>query len=404
MQTCKETCYDNTIMTRPRVALIVETSLAYGRAVMRGINRYIVANGPWSIYLELHDLFAPPPAWLADWNGDGIISRSTTPELAEIILSKGIPAVDMTDRKLFDGLNHLFTNNAVVGQLAAAHLTERGFRHFAFCGFTEHRWSRERREGFAAALNGIPHSSYECFETPWDSTSNFSWEEQQAAIAAWLSKLPKPVGIMACNDLRGQHVLDACRNLELAVPEAVAVIGVDNEELVCDLCDPPLSSVILNPEKIGYEGAALLDRLMAGDTSPPTTTFIDPLGIITRQSTDVLAIDDPQVALAVRLVRENACSGLAVSEILVSVPLSRSVLERRFRKYLGRSPQEELRETQWKRVKQLLAETDLTLEQIARSAGFPHPEYLSVAFKREQGMTPGAYRKQVQTNNEPGRW
>ena len=234
----------------------------------------------------------------------------------------------------------------------------------------------------------------ENLEGPWDSSSVLTWEEQQAQLCDWLRSLPRPIGIMACNDMRGQHVLDACRRINAAVPEEVAVIGVDNDELVCDLCDPPLSSVMPNPQRIGFEAAALLDRLMEGEKPQQMSKLVEPLGIVTRQSTDVLAIEDPLVASAVKYIRQRACDGISVVDVLHHVPVSRSILERRFRKFIGRSPQSEIRNVQLKRVKQLLRETDLPLERIAALSGYDHPEYMSVVFKRELGQTPGQYRTQ----------
>ncbi|HVW02320.1 MAG TPA: DNA-binding transcriptional regulator [Planctomycetaceae bacterium] len=379
---------------RPEVMLIVETSMIYGREVLRGINRYVVTHQPWSLSLEPQDLMVAPPAWLDSWDG-GVISRSTTPWLAEKLQHLQIPTVDLTDIYTRTPFPHIWTDHHQVGRLAASHLLERGFRHFAFCGFAQHEWSSRRHGGFREAIG---QAGLDCAydESPWATSGDYSWEEQQEQLAVWIQSLPKPVGVMACNDRRGQQVLDACRRIEVAVPEEVAVIGVDNDELLCDLCDPPLSSVVPNAERVGYEAAALLDRLMRGETLEQSEWLIEPLGIITRQSTDVLAIDDRQVASAVRFIREHACEGIGVDDVLRHVPLSRSVLERRFRKYLKRSPQIEIRSVQMKRVKQLLAETDLPLERIASLAGFEHPEYMSVVFKRETGQTPGQYRRATQ--------
>jgi LacI family transcriptional regulator len=380
------------------VLLIVETSLAYGRQLLRGIGRYAVARESWSLYVDLRELMATPQ-WLDSWRGDGIICRATTPELAAQLKRKRLPTVDLADVHGDLGLPHIWTDNATVGRLAATHLLERGFRQFGFCGFLGHDWARRRREGFTAALQESGCSA-DILELPWETTRKHSWEQQQQEIAAWLARLPKPVGVLAANDMRGQHVLDACRRHGLAVPEEVAVIGVDNDELLCQLCDPPLSSVAPNPERIGYDAAALLDRLMQGEKPTEREWLIPPLGVVTRQSSDVLAIDDPLVSAAVRLIRERACARLSVDDVLKAVPLSRSVLERRFRKYLQRSPQEEIRWVQLKRVKQLLAETDLALANIADLAGYDHAEYLSVVFKRETGQTPGEYRRQVQAGQE----
>jgi LacI family transcriptional regulator len=380
---------------RPHVALIVETSLAYGRAVLGGISRYIVAHRPWSLYVDLRELLAEPPAWLDTWRGDGVISRSTTPELVRNLRRRKIPAVDLTDSFGDQGLPHVWIDHHAVGRAAAIHLLERGFRHFGFCGFSAHDWSARRLAGFREQLAA---ARYEChvFESPWDTSKTGNWEAQQREIGRWLVALPKPAGVLACNDMRGQHVLDACRRENLAVPETVAVIGCDNDELLCQLCDPPLSSVVPSAERIGYEAAALLDRLMQGDKAVPFETLIEPSGIVTRQSTDVLAIDDQLIGEAVRYIREHACEGITVAQVLKQVPLSRSMLEKRFRRHLNQSPQDVIRTVQIKRAKQLLAETDLALVAIARLAGFKHVEYLSVVFKRETGQTPGQYRKQVQ--------
>ncbi len=179
------------------------------------------------------------------------------------------------------------------------------------------------------------------------------------------------------------------------MPDEVAVIGVDNDQVICDFCEPPLSSVIPAAERIGFEAAGMLDRLMRGEKLENRHVRIKPLGVAARQSTDVMAIDDSEVVAALKLIRERACAGLSVNEILQSVPIARSSLERRFRKSVGRSPQAEIRSVQLKRARQLLCETDLPLAQIASLTGFKHSEYFSVVFKREVGQTPGQYRASV---------
>lgn len=386
-------------MRQPHVALMVETSLVYGRQLLRGVIRYLRSHQPWSVFFELRELGASPPDWLRDWRGDGIISRPTTPQLARLLRKKRIPVVNLNDVHDDLGLPAIESDHHAIGRLAADHLLERGFRHFAFCGFTGHAWSRKRRAGFAEAV-AAAHGSCSVHESPWGGPSAHPWEQEQGRIGQWLRALPKPVGVLACNDMRGQHVLDACQRVHLSVPEEVAVIGVDNDVLLCELCAPPLSSVVPNPERIGYEAAALLDLLMAGKKPPRPQWTIAPLAVVTRQSTDVLAIDDAHVAAAVRFIREHACNGATVKELLEQVPLSRTILERRFRKYVGRSPQAEIRAVQLKRVRQLLAETDLRLERIAELAGFEHPEYMNVVFKRATGQTPGQYRRQVQVGGD----
>jgi LacI family transcriptional regulator len=377
---------------------MIETSMIYGRQLLRGIIRYLRSHQPWSVFFEQRELAAAPPAWIKNWRGDGIISRPTTPQLAELLQKKKIPVVNLNDIHTDLDLPLIESDHHAIGRLAAAHLLERGFRHFAFCGFTGHAWSRKRREGFTTTTVAGAGSACAVYESPWGGPNAHPWEEEQQQIGDWLRSLPRPVGILASNDMRGQHVLDACKRINLGVPEVVAVIGVDDDVLLCELCDPPLSSVVPNPERIGYEAASLLDRWMAGDKPRQQQWLVEPVGVTARQSTDVLAIDDPHVAAAVRYIREHACQGMTVPDVLKQVPLSRTVLERQFRKYLGRSPQAEIRAVQLKRVRLLLTETDLRLERIAELAGYEHPEYLSVVFKRETGQTPGAYRRQVQAS------
>lgn len=376
-------------MARPRVVIMIETATSYGRRLLQGITSYLRSHEPWSVFLEQHELGADPPPWLKRWNGDGLITRMMTFEFAQWLKERQLPVIDLSDRLLTFGFPRLISDDRHIGRLAAEHLLERGFQHFGYCGFSDELWSDRRCEGFRQTLDehGLTLSA---LDTPWVMPKTESWDHQQEQIAAWLSNLPRPVGLMCCNDMRGQHVLDACTRLNWSVPEEAAVIGVDDDELLCELCDPPLSSVRPNPERIGYLAAALLDSWMTGRVPDAQEEELPPLGISTRQSSDVLAIDDPQIAAAVRFIRESACRGISVNEVLAAVPQSRTMLERKF---LGRSPQAEIRHVQIKRAKQLLAETELKLERIAELTGFQHPEYLSVVFKREVGQTPGEFRR-----------
>jgi LacI family transcriptional regulator len=378
----------------PRVALIVEMSGIYGRQILQGISRYVRSHKPWSIFLEQRELRAPPPPWLLRHKWDGIICRSTDRTLARKLLKRNIPAVDLNDLYGGLGLPRIWSDMRAIGQLGAEHLLERNFRQFAFCGFEGETWSGLRRDGFCDAVRSAGYSC-DVYESPWHGRNAPEWDKDQERMARWIRTLPKPLGLMACNDVRGQQVLNACRSVDAAVPDEVAVVGVDNEEVLCELCEPPLSSVTPNPERIGYEAAELLDRLMADGVPAVEECVVAPLGVVMRQSTDVLGIDDPDVVAAMRHIRENACNGLTVDDLVAKLSVSRSLLERRFRRCLRRSPQQEIRLVQLKRVRQLLAETDLTLDAIATLAGYRHPEYMSVVFKRLAGRTPGEYREQI---------
>ena len=381
-------------MTRRRVALIVETSSAYGRRILRGIRRYVHTHQSWSIYLEHRSLTTNPPRWLDQWDGDGIISRSTTEGLAQATARSQVPMVDLTDRYGSFGQPQVWSDDRAIAQLGVDHLRERGFKKFGFCGFSRESWSARRRAEFAA---GVGRLGEDCliYESPWHGDDAYPWEVEQERISGWLATLPRPIGIMVCNDLRGQHVLEACRSMGLAVPEEVAVVGVDDEEEVCELCEPPLSSIIPNADLVGYKAAELLDRLMAGEPEGGGRLDIPPLGVATRQSSDILAIEDPDVAAAVHFIREHACRGVVVDDILAHVPISRSILERRFRQILDCSPQGLIRRMQLKRVKQLLIDTELPLIQISQLAGFKHLEHMCAVFKREVGESPGVFRRKT---------
>ncbi len=386
----------------PRVALIIETSVIYGRRILSGIARYQRLHRHWSVFVEQRELGAGPPDWLFAGKWDGILSRPTTPELARHFRKMNVPVVDMNDQHDQLGLPWVGSDHAEIGRLGATHLLERGYRHFAYAGFTNELWAAKRRDGFKSVVQagGFPASVY---ESPWRGPGVPQWDADSAKIVCWLSKLPQPLAIMACNDARGLHVLDACARMGALVPEQIAVVGVDNEDYLCDLCNPPLSSVEPDPERIGYAAAELLDLMMSGKPpAKPRRIQIAPLNVTARRSTEALAIEDRNVAAAMRFIRDHAAQGCTVGDVLRHVRVSRSFLERRFRQHLKRSPQSEIRAVQMSRVKQLLVETDFTLERIADGCGFKHPEYMSVLFKRLSGLAPGEYRRQHSHSSRKG--
>lgn len=382
-------------MTRPpKVALLIETSNAYARELLHGVREWLRHHGPWTIFLSQTGRGAEPPQWLKGWKGDGIIARIETPMIARAVAAARLPAVDVSAARLLPELPWLETDDRAIAQTAAEHLRERGFREFAYVGDDRFNWSRWRRDAFAAHLT---QHGLRCWDFAQVSLSDSSrgeadWETQLANLMRWLKSLPKPLGVFAGYDIRGMQILEACRRLELAVPDQVAVLGVDNDELLCDLADPPLSSVIPDVRRTGHEAASLLDRMMRGENIRGEGRLFVPLGVATRQSTDVVAVADRHISTAVRFIREHACNGITVAEIVKQVPLSRRVLETRFQQLLGRSPHEQIMAVKLDRVKRLLSETDLSLAAIADRTGFKHVEYLSVAFKRQVGVTASEYR------------
>lgn len=385
---------ESTAMTsRPRVALDVETSRVYGRGILKGISSYLVSNRPWSIYIEQHEIGGDVRRLLSRWDGDGIITRQLTAESKETIQSRGLAAVDLSNFHPSMGIPRICSADSACGREAAQHFVERGFKNFACCVYQGQYWSQQRAKGYATE---VEFSGFECevYEQPFRVQAQ-KWDQDQDRLAEWLAGLAKPVGVLATNDLLGHHVLDACGRAGIMVPEQVAVLGVDNDELLCNLTNPPMSSVILNPERIGFEAARRLDQIMEGKTADEDedeVTEIPSMGIAVRQSTDIFAVPDPEIARALRYIREHACEGATVQDVLDYMAVSRSWLERGFREHFGRSPKAEIRNVQIVRCKELLRMTDLSLESIARLTGFKHTEYMGVMFKRETGLSPGKYR------------
>jgi LacI family transcriptional regulator len=378
----------------PRVALLVESSRGYGRGVLRGIAEYARSHGPWLLCYEPRGPAHSPPAWLGEWACDGIIASVETRQIAQAIRDLQVPAVDIRGLRIDPDLPFVGTEEAVVARLAVDHFLERGFRRFAYCGCTATGQGNDRarcfaglvaQAGFACAIAQPPEGTGACEEHDPPGLLD------RPAGIRWLRSLPKPVALLACNDVCGQQVLVTCREAGLAVPAEVAVLGVDDDDVVCELAEPRLSSVVPDTQRIGYEAAALLGRLMAGQR-PAATLLVPPRGLAARGSTDVLAVPDPELATALAFIRRHACEGITVEDVLKAVPLSRRALERRFADHFRRSPKGEILRVQLEQVKQLLADTDLSLAQIAARTGFRHAEYLSVVFKEKTGQTPSRFR------------
>lgn len=382
----------------PRVALLVESSRSYGRELLMGIARYLRIHGHWSVEFEESEPWLKVPEWFDRWKWDGVIARVQTPAIAQAVGALRVPVVDLSGCLSDSPFPTIRSDETAVGRMAAEHLMGRGFKRFAFCGLNGFDWSDRRRAAFEERLAAAGFQC-EAFDTPTRRSSTKDHDAHgkrfEQDLMRWLESLPEQTGLMACNDSRGRQVHNCCRELGIAVPDALAIIGVDKDEVLCELSSLPLSSVILNAQQIGYEAAALLDRLMAGESAPDEPVLVKPIGVAERHSTDVLAIEDRQIASALKYIREHACDGVDVETLLRAVPLSRSVLERRFSQILGSSPKGEILRVRLGRVCQLLAESDLSLAEVAGKAGFDHPEYMSRLFRKKMGITPGEFRKQA---------
>lgn len=381
-----------------QVALLVESSRVYGRGVLRGIGKYVQAHGNWKVYHTERKLSEMAPPWLRTWRGDGVIARIENQKLAGRIRQLRLPVVDLFEHENMGGVPAVLTDNDAIARLAAEHLLGRGLEHFAYCGLPGVYSSDERCGCFVRHVAAAGHevSVYDPprrHRKPHIAASEDYALRYEDTLARWIRSLPKPVGLMACNDLCAQHVLMVCDGSGLAVPEEVAVIGVDNDEVICGLARPPLSSIEQNPEEVGYQAAALLDRLMQGKAPPRRKIVVEPRGVTARQSTDFVAVADVDTAAALHYIREHACDGIDVDDVLAHVPVSRRTLERRFATLLGHSPRDMIAGTQLEQVKRLLSMTDYQLAKIAQLTGFHYVESMCVLFKRTTGQTPGQYRR-----------
>jgi LacI family transcriptional regulator len=381
-----------------RVALLIETSRTYGRDLLRGVKRYALEHGPWSLFVEVRDLESSPPPWLRSWDGDGILTRSGSAAIATAVRRAQVPTVELRSTRRGSTFPFVGVDNSLVGAMVAEHFVERGFRNFGVFALDAEAFFVERRTSFVSALQ---QRGFACsvLRQPGRSEKPDEWEAQQLRLMDWLRALPRPTAIMACTDQLGCWLLDACSRLKVRVPEDVAIVGVENDETITTMSTPPLSSVRLAGEQIGYEAARILDGLMRDRKPPEGSTLLPPLCIETRQSSDIVAIDDPFLSQAIQLIRERAVTGLTIDQILAVVPISRSSLERGCRRLLGRSPNTEINRVRIEHVCRFLRETDLSLDQIAGRTGFTTPQYMLEVFRKTTGVTPGAYRRRLLTGN-----
>jgi LacI family transcriptional regulator len=383
--------------TIPKVVLLLESSRASGRGLLRGVAQYAHHHGPWSFYWEPAGLERAWPL-LKTLDADGIILRDV--EKVSEVLASGIPAVVVGHRRTeIPGLVNVVTDSKAIGQLAAEHLLNCGFRHFGYCGLARSGiertpWSQQRGESFEHRLSqaGFP-TAFFASPAATSKPAKVPWPHERQQLVRWLKSLPKPIGILACNDDRGEQLIEACRAAPFLVPDQVAVLGADNDDLVCGFCNPPLSSVAIGFERAGYESAESLHALMLGRRAAQRKIIATASHVVTRRSTDILAVEDPSVARALRFIRDRKHGPISVSEVSRAAGLSRRSLEKRFRSSLSRSILSEIRRGRVEHIAQLLAETSLSISEIADQLGFDGPQHIARYFRAGKGMTPREFRQ-----------
>jgi LacI family transcriptional regulator len=372
-----------------RIILLIETSRAFGRGLITGIARYSKLHGPWSFYMEPIGLKSSIPH-LTSWKPDGIIMRDSL--ITKELLKLKIPTIlAIHDSSYPKDLPVIKTDSESIGRLASQYLLEKGLKNLAYFGLNNFDWSVERGTYFSRLNSEAGFKTY--IYKPKKKIKKDEWEDEQKQVSDWVNSLPKPVGIFACNDDQGQHILEVCKLNDLKVPEDVAVIGVDNDPMICDISDPPLTSIALNVEAAGYEAAKLIDGMIDKNKISGKQIMVSPSHIIQRQSTDILAVNDPDVAKAIQFIKKNAKNKILIDDVVQNTGISRRSLERKFRNTIHRSIGKEIQYVRVELISKLLVETDIPISQIATLFDFTEIEHISRYFKREKGIGLREFRK-----------
>lgn len=382
-----------------KVALFIEQTSSHTRGIAQGISLYAKTHGPWFFLMGEEDgggtLIAPPLESLKNFTGDGIIAYTRNEKLLQELIKSKLPVVNTAQTSISNAtLPSAYTDDEAAGRCVAEYFLDRGFKEFAYCGSAASAyWSIQRRKGFTEHINqkGFTVSS---FDPKDDLPQKINWKQDKEDLLCWLQSLHKPVALFADNDSCGRILAELCIQLQIHVPEEIAIVGADNEELICEFSNPSLSSVALAKEQVGFEAAGLLEQIIRKSTCPPEPILVPPLGITTRRSSDIFAVEDKHVAEALNFIHNHAGEQISVADVLEQIPLCRRYLELRFRKATGRSPYEEIRKAHVQRAKRLLSETNLHLEQIAEASGFSDTKHFYMNFRKEVNMSPMQYRKQ----------
>jgi LacI family transcriptional regulator len=373
-----------------RIALLMGQDLAFSRDVLRGIRAYALRRPNWAFRNGPPD--AESLASLRQWKPDGIIADIVHGDFASRLLRLRRPIVDTAFWIEHPRIPVVDVDNRAVGRMAAEYLLTLGLRHLAFFGNVA-TYSGLREKAFAKRLaeSGIRAAVFH-----GEPLRQMSSSKTDAETRKWLRRLPKPAGLFVCNDATARILADLCGQLGIHVPEEVALLGVDDDQLECLLTSPPLSSIATPAERIGYEAAKLLDRVMAAPTMPVRRVFLPPMHVVARQSTDTMSAADPIVIAALRYIQAHAVDGVNVESVVRGIGVGRRDLERKFRTILGRSVLQEIHRAQIAQAQKLLTGTDLPMPSVARLSGFSSAQRLTIVFHRLCGHPPTTYRQQSQ--------
>lgn len=376
----------------PRIVLFLEATRGFDRGLLEGVARYSTLNGPWTFYRQPHGYLRSKRRLdmneIEAWKPDGAICPVTrVDELSRL----RVPLIAYDVNEYSGRVPRIVSEDVEAGRLAARHLLDLGQRHFAFCGYSSIRWSRERCQAFCDLVeeSGCTVDVYR----PRFRRS-VAWAKEEPHVRQWMETLPKPIGMLCANDDRASSILETCHALGYGVPEDVSVVGVDDDEYVCELENPPLSSVRMASEQAGYEAAGLLDRLITGEARMSGQRIMaHATGVTERQSTNLLMVRNADVRKALRYIRENAGRPIRVSEIVKVTDLSHRTLNDRFHSELGCSIGQQMTRARIAYISRLLTETRMRIHEIASMVGYEDDHHFSRYFKRATGLTPQVYRR-----------
>ncbi|MCC8172271.1 MAG: DNA-binding transcriptional regulator [Parabacteroides sp.] len=380
-----------------RLILLTDFTEAFAHNLLRGILEYSKSREPWVVcrmppsYKHTYGI-SGVLKWAKKWEADAIIAQFNDDDDVEQFRRQGIVALAQDFKSCFSVIPNITSEYKLTGRMAADFFLQKGFKHFAFYGYEDVVWSAERCLGFRNRIieKGYGDNFHEYQKQPLESL----WFYEPQPLVDWIKRLPRPVGLMACDDTQGNKIIEVCRVLGIKIPEEIAVLGVDNDEIICGLSNPPLSSVNLNIVKGGYEAAALIDRLVQNRNMPYEDVIIHPTTIIERISTDIYATNNPAVLTALKYIHQNLANKINVEDVVRQVPLSRRLLEIRFRQVVGKSVYQYVLDLRMERFSQLLLAGNEPISDLAMEVGLSDCKNLARQFKLWKGCTPIEYRMQ----------
>jgi LacI family transcriptional regulator len=385
-----------------KILLLIDFSEEYGRALLRGITRYSQVHGPWT--------FCKMPSFVREkygiegilkfareWGADGIVAQLYNTQEIQKLIDSGIHIIAQDFKERFTEIPNITSDYQKTGAMAAEYYLSKGYQSFAFYGFKEFVWSRERALGYSTRIKDAGYVVHQFHNT--QHKKHQLWYYSQSPLSEWLMNLPKPVALFSCDDNQASHIAEACKISGIRVPDDVAILGVDNDEMVCNMSNPPTSSIVLDTENAGYKVAKLIEAMILKTDGPYEDIYVEATTIISRQSTDIFAVNDPDVLKALQYIRKSVSGKLQVADVVKKIALSRRALEKRFVTIIGRSIYQEILFRKMERAAQLILQTRYNMNEIAYQCGFEDDKNFSRMFQKFHKVTPLQYRKKYSIMN-----